>query len=89
MAHQRLVKTRAKGLPRLGKKPYPPERQRQLISTRILPATKEALERIGADNLGRAIDSLVAACSQDGMAKICPAAREMLQIDHSVPVTRI
>ncbi len=58
---ERRIKKRAKGLPRLGKKPYPPGRKRELISARVLPATKVALERIGAENLGRAIDVLVAA----------------------------
>lgn len=56
----KLVKQRATGLPRRGKKPYPKERLRVLISVRILPATKEALLRLGSSNLGRAIDELTA-----------------------------
>lgn len=74
----RIVKKRATGLPRRGKKPYPRERLRVLISVRILPATRDALLKLGSDNLGRAIDELVNRSSE-------LLAAEAL----SVPVTRI
>ncbi len=86
VAGEKRIKKRAKGLPRLGKKPYPPGRKRELISARVLPATKMALERIGAENLGRAIDTLVGAvvsCSDDNYR----VAQALLRYD--IPVPRI
>ena len=58
---------------------------------RILPATEEALTKIGARNLGRAIDEIVSVITIDArMKKACKTARERLGFeDDGIPTQRI
>ena len=60
-----------------GKQKLPVDRRRVILSVRVLPSTKEYLEKMNYSTAGRALDVLVKAVQHRGISKMIDSGSEV------------